>query len=421
MQYLTPEAIKVRKTEVNELIMLCKKVIADTKLRTEADRLKLAELGYSLLDETGDCPLCDTNWQPGKLATHIESKIAAGKAASNVLDAISKKVDVIIDALTHIRPIIQKLLDAAVNVDDTHIVSLLTAWQGRTINLIDALDHPISETNISLLSDSNLPELGFYGDDLSALTQMLENIKKSTPVSSLEQTAWDFITRIEVHIGLWMEAQNTATKSKAIQERGNLLVNEFEKARDSVLSKLYDAINDRFVELYRTLHKTDESSFSAILKPEKAGLTFLVNFFGKGHHPPHALHSEGHQDSRGICLYLALAEYLNSGVIDLIILDDVVMSVDSGHRHELCRMIAEKFPDKQFVITTHDRAWAGQLWYNGAVKPNYTFTFSNWTVEYGPCVNKSEDMWTTIQNDLACNNIHRAAHALRHGVEGFMR
>jgi hypothetical protein len=33
----------------------------------------------------------------------------------------------------------------------------------------------------------------------------------------------------------------------------------------------------------------------------------------------HALHSEGHQDSMGICLYLVLAERLNRGLLALVL------------------------------------------------------------------------------------------------------
>ena len=37
------------------------------------------------------------------------------------------------------------------------------------------------------------------------------------------------------------------------------------------------------------------------------------------------------------------------------LLDDVVMSVDAGHRYRFCKLLKTHFPDTQFVITTHDR------------------------------------------------------------------
>ena len=71
------------------------------------------------------------------------------------------------------------------------------------------------------------------------------------------------------------------------------------------------------MELYRELHGIDEAEFEASLVSSGAGIEFQVGFHGRGKHPPHALHSEGHQDSMGICLYLALAERLTQGYIDL--------------------------------------------------------------------------------------------------------
>ena len=55
------------------------------------------------------------------------------------------------------------------------------------------------------------------------------------------------------------------------------------------------------------MHKPDEPDFSAELKPEEAALNLEVDFYGRGKYPPNAMHSEGHQDSMGICLWLALS------------------------------------------------------------------------------------------------------------------
>ena len=117
------------------------------------------------------------------------------------------------------------------------------------------------------------------------------------------------------------------------------MLDDFQNARDAVLGALYDSIRERFEELYQQLHQSDESEFKASLEHDGAGLTLEVDFHGRGKYPPLALHSEGHQDSMGLCLYLALAERLTKGTIDFIILDDVVMSVDADHRRELCRLL----------------------------------------------------------------------------------
>ena len=148
-------------------------------------------------------------------------------------------------------------------------------------------------------------------------------------------------------------------------------------------------------------------------------MNFEVDFYGRGTHPPHALHSEGHQDSMGLCLFLALAEYLTKGLIDLVVLDDVVMSVDSGHRRRLCNLLAKCFPERQFLITTHDKTWAKQLQAEGVVKSEGSIEFYNWCLELGPQVNCEVNLWKNIKDDLDKGNVPSAAHKLRYGCEDF--
>jgi hypothetical protein len=167
------------------------------------------------------------------------------------------------------------------------------------------------------------------------------------------------------------------------------------------------------------LHGTDENNFSAKLEPDGAGLTFEVDFFGKGSNSPQALHSEGHQDSMGICLYLALTEKLNRRMVNFVVLDDVVMSVDVDHRKEICGLLSECFPDKQFIITTHDKTWAQQLKSEKIVSSKQLIEFHNWDLNSGPQTNLDEIVWDSISNKLAKDNIHDAASELRRELEAF--
>jgi hypothetical protein len=63
----------------------------------------------------------------------------------------------------------------------------------------------------------------------------------------------------------------------------------------------------------------------------------------------------------GVCLYLALMKRLFGNKFTFSLLDDVVMSVDSGHRYEFCKLLKAHFSDTQFIITTHDRLCAEQM------------------------------------------------------------
>ena len=214
-------------------------------------------------------------------------------------------------------------------------------------------------------------------------------------------------------------AEADERKIKLYVKRAVLLHDHFVSARDKVLGQLYEAIKNRFVGLYRALHADDEGKFGALIEPKEAGLNFEVDFYGRGTHPPQALHSEGHQDSMGLCLFLALAEHLTKGLVDLLVLDDVVMSVDVGHRRRLCHLLAKCFPDRQFLITTHDKTWANQLKTEGVVQSPGTIEFYNWCLELGPQVNYEIDMWNQIKKNLDNEDVPSAAQKLRRGCEEF--
>jgi energy-coupling factor transporter ATP-binding protein EcfA2 len=133
------------------------------------------------------------------------------------------------------------------------------------------------------------------------------------------------------------------------------------------------------------------------------------------------MHSEGHQDSMGICLFLALSERLNQGVIDLSILDDVVMSVDSGHRKAFCKILNKYYSDKQFIITTHDTTWAVQLQKSKVIQSNQMLKLYGWSVDDGPLSNYSKDVWSKVQLNIDEENINDAAAKLRRGLEEWAR
>ena len=100
-------------------------------------------------------------------------------------------------------------------------------------------------------------------------------------------------------------------------------------------------------------------------------------------------------------------------------LDDVVMSVDAGHRREVCQLLSESFGHRQFLITTHDRTWANQLKSMGMVSSKSMVEFFNWHVDTGPLVCYEEDVWYRIYQALQRNDVPTASFILRRALEQF--
>jgi hypothetical protein len=119
----------------------------------------------------------------------------------------------------------------------------------------------------------------------------------------------------------------------------------------------------------------------------------------------------------GVCLYLALMKRLFGERFTFSLLDDVVMSVDAGHRYQFCKLLKVNFPDTQFIITTHDRLWAEQMKSAGLVTAKTSIAFHSWTIDTGPLVESNKEIWDEIAAALEKGKVEAAAAALRHHLE----
>ena len=186
---------------------------------------------------------------------------------------------------------------------------------------------------------------------------------------------------------------------------------------ENKLNTLYEEVQEEFSNFYRAINEEDEAKFTAKLTPSEGKLDLDVNFYERGLFPPGAYHSEGHQDGMGVCLYLALMKRQFGDQFTFALLDDVVMSVDAGHRYQFCKLLKTYFPDTQFIITTHDRLWASQMKSAGLVTAKTSMTFHSWTVDTGPLVESSQEIWDEIAAALGKGKVEVAAAALRHHLE----
>lgn len=381
-------------------------------------RLELTRLGLDLVDDTGRCPLCDTNWPAGELRQYLEHRLSTALIASRYQERISLLSDTIASSVNATVASLRKVIAAVQIMGLDNDFSLLKLWLGHLLNLSNALKDPLVNYPHPCYSSNQVQQMLATADIVESFARFSAIAKAKYPEETPEQTTWDTLTRLEENAKSLESAENSFKNAVISQQRASFLLESFQRARDKVLGKLYEDVKVRFVTLYRQLHSNDENDFTAKITPEGAGLNLEVDFYGRGTHPPHALHSEGHQDSMGLCLYLTLAEQLNHGIIDLVILDDVVMSVDTEHRRQLCNLLVKFFPDRQFLITTHDGTWANQLKTTGVVSPRETLEFRNWSVDSGPEVYYVADiMWDEIEESLKKARIPRAAAQLRRGLE----
>ncbi|HWC14123.1 MAG TPA: AAA family ATPase [Actinomycetota bacterium] len=399
---------------------LREEILSDRGQLSVLKKKDLLSRGLELLDESGLCPLCETEWDPTELRTKIQQRLDAALAleksetsAKAVVNELRERVSTTIAALNDLRLLGD--IPAAATAYET--VSKVADTLRECITPLGKQVHEI------LLSEDSIEPSNIYNNaDVSrAVTVLTKFVQRISTEVDQRVAAWDSLTRLEEVLNSVDNARKRVIETERAEHLADELVSAFAKSRDEVLQELYDAIKERFVDLYRAIHSPDEPTFTAALQPKGAGVDLNVDFYGRGTHPPHALHSEGHQDSMGLCLFLALLEGLTGGAPKVVLLDDVVMSVDADHRRALAKLLKSSFPDTQFIITTHDRTWSNQLRTEGVVTSANTVQFYGWNLETGPRVLYEGDLWNRIAESLEKEDVPGAAHRLRRGSEEYFQ
>lgn len=135
----------------------------------------------------------------------------------------------------------------------------------------------------------------------------------------------------------------------------DLIVRERKKFTDGVLT----AISTRVGELYETIHPGEGLNKIALAldSTKRASLEIAAEFGGKSDAPPQAYFSDSHLDTLGLCAFLALAER-DDPEKKLLVLDDVLASVDEPHVERSIEMLyeaASRF--RHCIVTTHYGPW----------------------------------------------------------------
>lgn len=399
--------------------LLLKSVVqigSDPARLTAARHLELLELGIVQLGQETDCPLCETSWEPGKLHRHLAERIDTGKNAAPIWAEIQNSKRTLtnwlggqVDVLTRI------IADGPLSpggVDPAGLAPILKSLR----DLQNALVDPIATYSKYRKQEVELSEqLGCIA--ARDVLRQLYTERATLAAKSPQQKAWDTLTRVQENVKVLLAAVAAENKATSVAQAVLILESQYLIARDHVLGDLYSQVKSRFVALYRRLHAPDEQEFDAELRPDQAALNFEVEFGGAGKVPPLALHSEGHQDSMGLCLFFALAEHAHGGRLQLCLLDDVVMAVDIGHRQAVATLLAEMAATTQFLVTTHEQVWARQLMNAGLVTSKQTIHLISWSLEGGPITSNLPDFIEEARTHLGSQNIPSAAAALRRGLE----
>jgi hypothetical protein len=398
--------------QVEEVITDLTSLTQDPFVIESVKRETFYTIGVEIIDAES-CPFCDMGWNLDSLKKHVQTKIDHLKEISRKRKAAEIKINPLITVIRNVQASIDTMVHYSTYLKPSLIMKGTIDYGANCKSISKKLSNilPLMDTITTLKNVPNVPQIVFT--EISELEKAVANL----PEPSKHDKARDWLTIAEERFQIWRDAK---LKKKAADKRAQnarLVSNIYAATNDKVLTEIYKEVEKDFAALYRFANRDDENEFNAKLVPSLGKLGFDVDFYGRGFFPPGAYHSEGHQDSMGLCLYLALMKHLQGTGFTFAVLDDVLMSIDSGHRREVCTLLKTNFPGTQFIMTTHDPIWLLHMKTEGLIEGRAAVHFRNWNVEVGPAQWDERDVWTEIDEYLTNNDVRASAALLRHYLE----
>jgi recombinational DNA repair ATPase RecF len=399
-------------TAIAELTTELTHLAKDPAVASNVKREAFYKSGMDLIDAEV-CPLCDTPWNLDELKKHIQVKIDHLQEISGKRNAAETKIAPLIATIRKMQVTTDTLLEYAALATPPLVVKAARDYSTACRNSADTLTAflPLPETISVLNTVPSVPQAVL--DDISEL----EKAVAALPEPTKQDAAREWLTIAQERLEVWRAAKRTQTVAKEQAQRTRQISDIYTITSDKVLTGIYSAVEKDFASLYGFVNRDDEGMFTAKLIPSMGKLGFDVDFYGRGFFPPGAYHSEGHQDSMGLCLYLTLMRHIHGAAFTLAVLDDVLMSVDAGHRREVCTLLKEQFPNTQFIMTTHDQIWLRHMRTERIIGGRSAVHFRTWSVDHGPTRWDARDVWTEIEDYRQQNDVRAAAALLRHYLE----
>ncbi|MES2825647.1 MAG: AAA family ATPase [Pseudomonadota bacterium] len=363
------------------------------------------------------CPVCETVWDPVEFKRQINDKLKLYKSMSEDKRKVEAKINPIIGNIHQLYSFLDKISKYGLSLNANIDIQVITSHIKVLVNTESSLKKffPLTETISSIKDFQILPA------PVKAALAQISALVVALPEPSQQDSARDFLIVAQERLEAYQQASRDVRDAEQEASIAQKVLDKYGSIITTALEDIYKSVEGTFSDLYRIINHDDEADFKAKLQPSLGKLGFDVDFYGRGFFPPGAYHSEGHQDGMGLCLYLALMKHLAGESFTFAVLDDVLMSVDSGHRREVSQMLKSQFPNTQFLFTTHDDIWLRHMKTVGLIQPKNFAHFRTWSVDVGPAEWNGRDVWDEINEYLKSNRVREAAALLRHYLEYFAK
>ena len=308
--------------------------------QSSAELVTLLEDAKTYLNKTPDtlCPVCEeTPIVAAELVQRLQQRIEGMNALKQASDAKRNAKQTVTSRQDQFLHAKEKLLDVAQAAQEHFFLQLS---QDQSIKRLREKNKTAALDLASQLRDQ-------LAAGIAQLQADLESVRKQDNI----------LNSIRQYVRTLDEKSSEARQKESQSRRLQQAVSIVEAKRKSYVEGILADIAQEVDNLYQKIHpQEDIGSIKLKLDENQRGsLVYGVAFGGRQDVQPQPYYSESHLDTLGLCIFLALAKRGDANRT-LVVLDDVLGSVDQQHLQRAIYMLMEEDANfAQLIITTHYR------------------------------------------------------------------
>lgn len=366
------EQFALAEAEVNRKAEEFKQAQQQEKNEEAINLLELLEKAKSHIEHQADidvCPVCSKDMEKEAVLSGLTTRIAV---------------------MSHLKKVSEAYRGAKRNFDGKK--SFLDK-DAEALNQVLKTYKDLTEE--FLLSESWVSDfINGFGEDINHNISLFEERKVGlddfhSGINCIEETKSKELNQHNLIAAQLQSITENTAKGKKLEQLTQVLSETLvivESSRKDFIDTELQSISGEVDRLYKVIHPDEEiGKVKLFLKPNtQKSLVLGGKFHTENEVAPQSLYSESHLDTLGVCIFIALAQkYGDENTV--LVLDDVVMSVDHNHLDRFITMISdEAIKFSKVILTTHYEPFRER--YKRHRAPNLAVQFLElrpWSLETG--------------------------------------
>lgn len=371
------------------------------ELADKLEQVNLYEKAYEILEkQNGDdikCPVCGLDWKRVDLINHIRTELELLKEVKESHDKILKSTDSIkiileneIEQVKLIIAQLQTVKDISVEINHQSIflykLNLEEILKSFSVSIFES---EINSTEFEESYKSVVKEIKAISDLLNGEKEKLQPTKEEVLVNQSVEKLRTLNEKLNSRKEIKHKIQFYS------DEIGKCVIigDEFFRLVQEDITKRFSDVSSLIEKYFKILRQDKEiKDIEITLNLEKSravgrSAEIQLSYYDLVVKPAYKVLSESLLNSLGLAVYFTCIKQFNTES-KFVVLDDIMNSLDMGHRDTLLDLIEQEFSDYQVILFTHDLHWFERIqrrfpgWLHKKIK--------NWNYQSGPKIDRSK-------------------------------